>query len=176
LKGGIRVAAVILSSPGRSENNADVSNVTVAGGTDRLSELSNSELWTETSQTVRKPTSTLSGHQLKAPDPTATRKFDLGCTPLKLANGKCNCRWAAPSLAFAAVALGHRGAWDQDGETSMTRKLTILACAAVLASGLASSAFAQTAGAATSGVTGVVSGLLGDVTGLLSGLGLGGIL
>ena len=86
-------------------------------------------------------------------------------------------------------------------ETNMTqkaRKLTTLSCAAVLASGFAGSAMAQTvdvsasagvttnvgatvgvsasAGTATGGVTGVVSGLLGDVTGLLGGLGLGGIL
>jgi hypothetical protein len=82
-------------------------------------------------------------------------------------------------------------------ETPMTqkaRKWTTLVCAAALATGFAGSAMAQSVGAtaavgatanvgvtastgtATSGVTGLVSGLLGDVTGLLGGLGLGGIL
>ncbi len=82
--------------------------------------------------------------------------------------------------------------------TRKASKLTTLACAATLATGFAGSAMAQSvgvtagatatvgvaanvgvtasAGSATSGVTGIVSGLLGDVTSLLRGLGLGGIL
>lgn len=65
--------------------------------------------------------------------------------------------------------------------TKRAKKLTTLACAALLTAAFAGSAMAQVSSTTSVGVTAsagsgdILSTILGDLTGLLGGLGLGGL-